>query len=210
MKHNIAFAGLKGSGKGTLARHLVATHQYTELSFAHALKDVLSSTFNWPRHLLEGDTVESRQFRETVDVWWSEHLGIDNFTPRLAMQYIGTDLFRDRFHPCIWALSVKRQIQLNRTVISDLRFRNEYQIVKPDIDIIVKVHPAKIPVWYEIAKKAMQGDEDAYHDMINSFPEVHKSEWETTVIPADIELSNDSTIDDLIETFEHSITALNK
>lgn len=198
---NIAITGLKGSGKGTLASHLVNTHTYQELSFAHALKDTLSVVFAWPRDMLEGNTPESRKFRETVDEWWSNELGIENFTPRFAMQHVGTDLFRDRFHPRIWALTVKRKIQPTHTVISDLRFVNEYKTVKNSVDLIVKVLPKKTPVWYHIARQALQGDEDAYRDMLESFPEVHKSEWETTIIPADIEIRNDSTIEHLVHKF---------
>lgn len=202
---NIAITGLKGSGKGTIAQHLVNNHNYTELSFAYALKDVLAAVFNWPRHLLEGDTVESRQFRDTVDEWWGQELQINDFTPRYAMQNIGTELFRDRFCFDIWALVVKRKIETNKTVISDLRFNNEHRVVKDNIDLVVKVLPAKLPVWYNIAKQALEGNKDAYRDMHKSFPEVHKSEWETTVIPADIEICNDSTIDNLIQKFETAI-----
>lgn len=202
---NIAITGLKGAGKGTLASHLVNNYNYTELSFAYALKDVLAAVFNWPRHLLEGDTVESRRFRDTVDKWWSKELQVENFTPRYAMQNIGTELFRDRFCFDIWALVVKRKIQCSKTVISDLRFRNEYSVVKDNIDLVVKVLPAKLPVWYTIARQALEGDNDALRVMQKSFSAVHKSEWETTVLPADIELYNDSSIADLIIQFEIAI-----
>jgi len=210
LNRNIAITGLKGSGKGTLASYLVTTYNYTELSFAHAVKDVLSSIFDWPRHLLEGDTSESRRFRDTVDAWWSQELNIKDFTPRMAMQFIATDLFRDRFHSDTWALTVKRKIKDTHVVISDMRFMNEYKVTQPTVDIVVKVLPAKTPVWYNIAKQALEGDNDAFHDMLNSFPEVHKSEWETTIIPADIILRNDSTIADLALNFEQQIRQLDK
>ena len=205
MKHNIAITGLKGSGKGTLASFLVKQYHYTELSFAFAVKDVLSNIFSWPRELLEGNTPESRRFRETVDEWWSQELGIPNFTPRYAMVNIGTDVFRNHFHPDIWALTVKRKIQNSHTVISDLRFVNEHRIVRPDVDIVVKVRPAKLPVWYNLAKRALEGDEDAAYEMHDCFPEVHSSEWQTTVIPADITLVNDGTIKDLTHKFVNSV-----
>lgn len=198
---NIAITGLKGSGKGTLSSFLVKEHGYKELSFAYAIKDMLSNIFNWPRHLMEGDTPESRRFRETVDEWWSRELGIPNFTPRFAMQHIGTDVFRNHFHPNIWALTVKRKIQKSHTVISDVRFTNEHRIVRPDVDLVVKVLPAKLPVWYNLAKRALEGDEDAAYEMHDCFPEVHSSEWQTTIIPADITIQNDGTIQDLIDNF---------
>ena len=204
MKHNIAITGLKGSGKGTLASYLVKQHNYIELSFAHALKDVLANVFDWPRDLLEGSTPESRRFRETVDEWWSEHLGIPDFTPRMAMQNVGTDLFRDCFNQNIWALTVKRKMLNSHTVISDLRFCNEHRIVKYNVDLVVKVLPAKLPVWYYIAQQALRGDELAATEMRDSFPEVHPSEWQTTVIPADITIVNNGTIQDLVDNFNSS------
>lgn len=210
MNKNIAITGLKGSGKGTLASHLVKTYNYRELSFAYAIKDMLASIFSWPREMLEGNTPESRRFRETTDDWWGQALGIKDFTPRYAMQNIGTELFRECFHPDIWALTVKRQIQSSHTVISDLRFLNEHRAVRPDVDLIVKVLPRKLPVWYNVALAASQGDEMAAQEMVNCFPEVHKSEWQTTIIPADIEIKNDGTIQDLIDNFENSVNSIYK
>ena len=71
-------------------------------SFAAPLKDVCASIFGWERKLLEGDTIESREFRETPDIFWTRNTGIDNFTPRLALQLMGTDVLRDHFHSDIW------------------------------------------------------------------------------------------------------------
>ena len=48
--------------------------------------------------MLEGDTVTSRDFRETADIYWTRKLGIDNFTPmRLALQLLGTEIMRHVF-----------------------------------------------------------------------------------------------------------------
>ena len=200
---SIALTGPKGSGKGTLCSYITQKYSYTEISFASAVKDVLSATFMWPRHLLEGTTPESRKFRETVDEWWSRELGFE-ITPRFAMTNIGTDLFRDRFHPDIWALNVKRQLGIKRNVvISDLRFLNEHRVVNDNIDIVVKILPRKTPVWYDIAKRAVLGDEDAQRDMVENFPYVHKSEWEWTAIDADITLRNDK--EDLNESFDNLV-----
>src|SRR5258708_6546586 len=97
--HLIALVGFKGSGKDTAGRFLVENYGFRNFSFAESLKDALASIFCWDRALIEGDTGESRAWRETVDSWWSEKLGIPNFTPRLAMQLVGTDVFRKHFNP---------------------------------------------------------------------------------------------------------------
>ena len=76
---------------------------YVKVSFCNVLKDVVSCIFGWPRNLLEGDTIESREFREKEDKLWSKHLKI-KITPRIVIQKIGTDIFRMYFHQEIWLL----------------------------------------------------------------------------------------------------------
>ena len=71
----IGITGFIGSGKGTVANMFVE-RGCSEDSFAAPLKDLTSSIFGWPRHLMEGDTVESRDFRETPDLYWTKKTGI--------------------------------------------------------------------------------------------------------------------------------------
>src|SRR6056300_1741255 len=97
----IGLIGSIGSGKDTVANMLLEGNAVKE-SFAAPLKDLLSTVFGWERHLLEGDTAESREFRETPDMFWSRKTGIPNFTPRLALQLVGTDVMREHFHKDVW------------------------------------------------------------------------------------------------------------
>ena len=83
---------------------------FTKLSFAGVLKDIVAILFGWDREMLEGSTIESREWREQIDPWWSEKLLISNLTPRYVLQFLGTDLFRNHFHPDIWVISVERQL----------------------------------------------------------------------------------------------------
>ena len=94
----VAICGFQGSGKDTLASILIEKYGYKKLSFAGAVKDVASVVFSWDRKMLEGDTKESREWREKVDEWWSKKLGLPNLTPRYILQQFGTDLFRNHFH----------------------------------------------------------------------------------------------------------------
>jgi hypothetical protein len=113
MRKIIGLVGFIGSGKGTVARHLVDNYGFRQESFAKSLKDACSNIFDWPRDLLEGDTPESRQWRELPDLWWSEKLGIKDFTPRLALQLIGTNALRDHFSQDLWFLSLENRIRKN-------------------------------------------------------------------------------------------------
>lgn len=60
----VGICGLIGSGKGTVADMLVGEFGFTKISFADSLKDAVAAVFGWPRNLLEGDTDESRSWRE--------------------------------------------------------------------------------------------------------------------------------------------------
>jgi hypothetical protein len=136
----IGLCGLAGSGKTTIAKYLVEKHGFIELSFATCLKDVVAHIFDWDRKLLEGDTPESRRWRETIDDWWSIRLGIPILTPRFILQYIGTDIMRNHFHPDIWISHLERKIQPNiNYVITDCRFYNEIKMLHKYNAYIIKV-----------------------------------------------------------------------
>ena len=126
----IGLCGDPGVGKDTVAEMLVQRHGYTRYSFAGVLKDVTALIFGWPRHLLEGDTVESRFFRERTDLWWSTRLGIRDFTPRCALRDWGS--CGRNWHPEIWIAALERRLTAMppKTVISDCRFPNEVALVQ--------------------------------------------------------------------------------
>lgn len=130
----IGLTGVEGSGKSTVANYLCEEHRFITVSFAESLKNVLSEIFDWDRELLEGITNESRIWRETVDNYWSKKLNIPGFTPRFAMQYIGTDLFRNHFNKDIWILSLRNKLEKysykDNIVISDIRFDNETNMIR--------------------------------------------------------------------------------
>ena len=70
----LAFTGFRSSGKDTAADYISNTRGYTKDSFANPLKDAAANLFSWPRYLLQGDTPESREWREQIDEWWSNEL----------------------------------------------------------------------------------------------------------------------------------------
>ena len=180
----IGLCGAQGSGKDTVANILITEYGFVKLTFASTLKDVVAILFSWPRDLLEGLTEESRLWRETVDDFWSAKLSISGFTPRKALQMIGTDLFRLHFNNDIWISIVENKIgamlknnpNIN-IVISDCRFANEFSLFKkfPDSHIITILREKN----YSINKLA------------------HSSETEWVNYNFDAILQNDNSIDDL-------------
>jgi len=178
----IAICGFQGSGKDTVAAILVE-HGFVKMSFAGLLKDIISILFQWDRDLLEGITMESRRWRETVDEWWATRLHIPDLTPRYVLQHIGTDVFRNHFHPDIWVAALERKLinhmnskNLNKVVITDCRFSNEIEMIRKLNGLFVHVHRGNLPSWF--------GKED-------EFPKnIHVSELEWTKMFFDKSIDN--------------------
>lgn len=194
----IAICGFQGVGKDTFSNYLVSKYNFVKFSFASATKDVLSVMFGWDRKLLEGDTIESRKFRESIDTWWSSKLSIDDLTPRKMLQIIGTDLFRNNFNSEIWISIVEKKIidilKLNpnqKIIISDCRFPNEIKMAKNLGAKLIHIH-RNLPEWFdtykngfecEQVKKLHESDiswirEDFDYVIENNFPNINDFENE--------------------------------
>ena len=199
----IGLIGFIGSGKDTVAQKIIQ-HGATKDSFAAPLKDVVSAVFGWQRDLLEGDTIQSREFRETPDMFWSRKLGIPNFTPRLALQLVGTDVMRDHFHTDIWLSSLEYRLRCNKqahgaVVISDARFRNELNLIKEMNGKVIWVQRGELPEWYDTAVKANQGNVVAKRIMETKYRDVHSSEWDWVGFDVDYVITNNGTLEDLYD-----------
>lgn len=203
--------GFIGSGKDTVAGMLETEYFFKRTSFASSLKDVLSSMFGWRRELLEGTTPYSRTWREQVDTWWAERLGIPNFTPRYAMQHFGTDVCREHFHKEIWVASLERRV-LNsgdNVVVSDCRFSNEIQALRRAGGKIVWVRRDPLPEWYLSACVAMmeEHDEQRRRDRLTTLG-VHASELEWLTEDFDHIIYNNGTIEQLRESIKNLVIDL--
>lgn len=201
MTHLIGLVGLIGSGKGTVAKIFSKEDGYIEDSFARPLKDATAVIFGWPRHLLEGDTPESREFRETPDIFWSRKTNIPNFTPRLALQLLGTDVLRGHFHENIWMDSLEYRIRCHpentSVVISDARFRNELSLIKKMNGKIIWVQRGELPDWWETAALAHE-NAISRKIMKTKYKDVHESEWNWAGFDVDYVIKNDGTVEDLV------------
>lgn len=198
----IGLVGFIGSGKDTVANMFVERHGCTQDSFAAPLKDVCSTIFGWDRELLEGDTLESREFRETPDMFWTRKTGIANFTPRLALQLMGTDVLRNHFHKDIWidSLEYRMRLQFNQgtcVVISDARFQNELTLIKEMGGKVIWVQRGELPSWHETASGANSGNAIDKKLMHTVYCDVHESEWNWVGFDVDQIITNDGTLEDL-------------
>jgi hypothetical protein len=202
----IGIVGFAGSGKGSVSDILRDRWGFSKIAFADSVKDAVSTIFRWPRELLEGDTEASREFRETLDPWWSQKLGY-NVTPRSMLQRMGTEAGRKIFHEDIWLLNVSRKINLltkdARIVIPDARFPNEIDFIRKSGGKIVRVIRGEEPAWYEDAILANRSGRIEW--MKSLHPDVDISEWAWIGAEFDHIIVNDGDLYDLIpkviETF---------
>jgi hypothetical protein len=182
MDRLIGITGFAGSGKDTVADYLCENFNFTRLSFAQTVKDILSVIFGWDRFLLEGRTKESREWRETEDVWWANKLNIPDLTPRKMMQFIGTDVLRDHFHNDIWIAALERKIlDLQRNVVvTDCRFPNEIAAIKQLGGSCIRIKRGPEPEWYNDALYLNQKTDTVYKDVLMDrllYFNVHESEY---------------------------------
>lgn len=193
----IGICGLIGSGKGTVAEHLMREHNFIGISFAETLKDAAACIFGWDREMLEGATPESRDERELKDEWWSERLGWD-VSPRKMLQFFGTEVMRDNLDSHIWAHATEKRMldtinyfyemtgQKPHFVISDVRFPNEIAMIRRNGGKIWHVQRGELPAWF--------GKDD---------PSIHESEKAWNNEQFDALIFNNGTIEELNQTIDN-------
>ena len=194
----IGVVGFIGSGKGTVG-DLLEQKGFVKDSFARPLKDACSAMFGWPRDLLEGDTEESRNWREQPDDFWSEKMG-KKFSPRLALQLLGTEAGRDVFHKDIWVNSLLKRAGDKNVVITDVRFKNELKFIQKNNGIVVRVKRGPEPEWYEDAIMVNKGDRYIGWALAKDRLKrkgIHVSETDWVGSKFDYTIENDGTLEDL-------------
>lgn len=204
----IGICGLIGSGKGTVADILVDQFGFTKLSFADSLKDAVSAVFGWPRDLLEGDTDDSRAWREEVDTWWATRLDMPGLTPRKVLQLWGTEVCRQGWHNDIWILSIERKIREIRLiaaenysyaniVVPDTRFPNEIETISRLGGQVWRIKRGLDPDWLTAYRQ----------DGIIPY-EIHASEYMWANSPFHLEVTNDGTLSELRSKITHAIEVI--
>jgi len=119
----IAFGHRRERGKNTASlttKQFLKDRYVREDSFARSLKETCKAVFSFSEEQVNG------KLKGVTDEYWG-------FTPRWALQTVGTELFRQHIDPAIWAKSLVRRIMLHpehHFLITDLRFTNEAEAIK--------------------------------------------------------------------------------
>jgi hypothetical protein len=128
------YSSVMGSGKSTIANYLVEKHGFVLVKFAEPLKAMIETLVPFlnpmcvdPKDYTEGSEKEKKLF------------GFDGLTTRRLMQTLGTEWGRNTIMDDFWVRIAKNRINTIRAfshgevggiVIDDLRFPNEYQVLK--------------------------------------------------------------------------------
>lgn len=184
----VGIAGFMNSGKSTLAK-IFEEHGFIRMSCADILKDIVSLLFSLPRDLLQGDTEEGRDWRSMPleHLQWLAGNGVFKddtvITPRLVLQRIGTDLFRNHVHEDIWLTLIRMKassMEMN-IIIDDTRFVNELRLCDYTINIVRQRYPSEMIL------------------------DMHQSETDHLNHTYDYHIDNSGSIDDLIKNVETKI-----
>lgn len=220
----IALMGNKGAGKNTVA-DIIKDYEtnYDDviiLSFADALKNAVSAIFNFRRDLLEGETKESREWRE-LEIPYLSDVMHHKVTPRYLLQILGTNILRKYLYEDIWVDSVlvkihileeqaKKDHKRNLYIITDCRFRNEiYKVSQSgnNVKFVEIDRRSRNSYFYNLAYK--------YNNTTNPFirlycsyklRKVHRSEWDWIGVVKDpILLYNIGTLENLEELVKSTL-----
>ena len=188
----VGLVGFIGSGKGTVG-DILEQKGFIKDSFAKPLKDACAVMFGWSRELLEGDTEMSRKWREEPDSYWSEKFGRE-FTPREALQKMGTEAGRDVFHKDIWVISLLNRAKGKDVVVTDVRFQNEIEYIQGNGGIVIRVKRGEDPAWFSLLDKIKLETE---RTKFMQHEHIHKSEWDWVGCEFNYTIANNGTIQDL-------------
>jgi hypothetical protein len=173
----IALTGSIGCGKSTAADYLVRRYKFREYSFAQPLKDIaVIMGFSLP------SVYGSQKQKLEINNFW----GVSG---RRFMQVFGTEVCRDYLpkaipemnfgNSSIWVRLFEKHWSENKkvdTVISDLRFEDEYKKIKELGGYVVKIE--RFDPEFSFAKK--------YYS--------HKSENESCLFRPNFIIKNDGDI----------------
>jgi hypothetical protein len=205
----IGIVGFIGSGKGTVG-DILERKGYVKDSFAKPLKDAVSCMFGWPRELLEGDSEVSRNWREEPDHYWSEKFG-RQFTPREALQLMGTEAGRNVFHQDLWVISLLNRAKGKDVVVTDVRFKNEIDYIQQNGGRVIRIIRGPEPEWYQTALEVNTLHCSQYkRKHFELQDEVHRSEWDWIGSKFDYTILNNGSIQDLGNAIEAMLQSLKK
>jgi len=112
----IGICGKAGAGKDTVGDYLKRHYGFNGIALADPIKRLVKDVF-----VLDDHTVYNREAREQPLEQW------DEWSVRKLLQFVGTELFREKIDDAIWVKSLWYRIKDSdeNYVVTDVRFPNE-------------------------------------------------------------------------------------
>jgi hypothetical protein len=191
-----------GSGKSTVAKHLVKRYGYERMSMAGPLKDMLIAMG------AEEIDVNGPQGHRNAP---THYLGGRSW--RFAMQTLGTEWGRKMVFKDLWTNVAQKRIvdhitMANTTgescpgiVVDDIRFPNEWRMIEAlggEVWRVVRPGYGRLPSWLDTT----------LHHLFNWHPFLHESEYHWSTAPVDVEFLNDGTQAELLADVDEHMRTL--
>lgn len=181
----IGITGHIGSGKTTAGKYLVSRYNFVERSFADPLKDACKTLFLFSDEQVRG----TQDQKASPDPRWF------NCSPRIALQFIGTDLLRNRLdeimpglgqdifirHFALWYANTSCSV-----VLHDVRFKNEAIALKNLGGTIIRIK----------------------RDEVDVVEHTHTSEMEIDEIEPDYCIENNGGVNDLFRKIDRIVSCI--
>jgi hypothetical protein len=158
----------KRSGKDTVADFLVEDFGAIKMAFAGPLKAATKEIFGWDERHVNGD------LKEVVDTFWG-------FTPRWALQKVGTEGIRDVIGRDTWTKRAQQLVERSGAdviVFTDVRFPEEAAFIEGMGGELWHVHrPALHPPrsWFQRVR-------DLFKRVHSSEKAMRRWDWDRTLI----------------------------
>lgn len=214
----ISLVGASGGGKSTLAK-MLEERGYVRLAMAKPLKDALKAMGLTTQDLYGPPSHRS----SPSDLLCGK-------SPRHAMMTLGTEWGRDLIGPDFWVNVVQQQIikhkvrcagkkdgQCKGVVIEDVRFPNEWAMTTRlggQIWLIRRPEIERMPNWLDklvMSRRPMvRSIGRALQPVAKLFgyKPVHESEYHWPFAPADAEIWNTGSVEDLQDQVDHFLARL--
>jgi len=168
----LGIMGPIGSGKSTVANHLVKKHGFVEKSFAEPLKKACQELFLFTNDQMFG----TQDQKMTPDERWF------GCSPRTALQFVGTELLRDNLntimpglgknifthHFTIWYLNEIAKNPDIKVVVSDVRFQNEVNVIHSLGGSVIKITRDMTTTSTHASEVDMQSIMNFDHQVLNT------------------------------------------
>lgn len=191
----ICLAGLKGSGKDTIADILVKDWGYTKRAIADDLKEMLADVFNLDKKYFYDVTLKEKEFPNKVEMDFEhidkirkyvenlgyeldveqiaeleEFVGISFPTPRNMMQIVGTDIVRSIVDDSFWIRLTMEKLKERTTpvVICDVRLSNEREAFQEAGTLLILIKRPDLDQTDTHISENDLGEDDEYDVIITN------------------------------------------